>query len=210
MTMTTLSRDQRRRKKLKSRQQRTNRHSAALDRDRIAEAVHHAVCDYTGTDGSGQCAMYAVAGMGLLLGLRENACVQIGALCLQPDPGDPTAWISMDPANGWGEVHAWLALWKRPPSPGVSPSDVEIIDLSARHYRRYVEDMPSILPPGVAPIEKVWRQPGEPAYLWGTKDRLPKWVGFTVTEGLSRELMAEARNHTGLIRLSCQHFQRAS
>lgn len=142
---------------------------------------------------------------------EQHVCVQVGALSLQPDPNDPTAWISMDPANGWGEVHAWLALWKEPQAPGLQPlpSNVEIIDLSARHYRHYVEDMPSILPPGVALIEKVWRQGDLPTYLWATKDHLPKWVGLTVREGLSRELMAEAGNHTELIRLACQHFQRA-
>lgn len=206
--MNTLSRDQRRRKKLEARSRRTPHLPARLDQCRIAEAVHRAVCDYTGTNGLGHCAMYAVAGMGLLLGLGDNVCVQVGALELQPDPGDPTAWLSMDPANGWGEIHAWLIRCQKAHAPGFQPlaSDVEVIDLSARHYRRYFEDLPSILTPGVALIEKSWRQGDVPAYLWATKDRLPQWVGLSVREGPTRELMAEAWNHKEIVRLACRYY----
>jgi hypothetical protein len=152
--------------------------------------------------------MYAVAGMGLLLGLGENVCVQVGALRLQPDPGEPTARLLMDPANGWGEVHAWLLRCLKAPSPGChpAPSDLEFIDLSARHYRRYFEDMPSILTPGVAPIEKIWRQGDVPAYLWATKDRLPKWVSLSVRDEPTRELMAEAWDHKEVVGLACQYY----
>ena len=146
--------------------------------------------------------------MGLLLWLGANVCVQVGALELQPDPGDPTAWLSMDPANGWGEVHAWLLRCLKSPVPGIQPhpSDVEIIDLSARHYRRYFEAMPSILMPGVAPIEKMWRQGEVPTYLWATKDRLPKWISLRVQEAQTGELMAEAWSHKEVVRLACRHY----
>ena len=152
--------------------------------------------------------MYAVAGMGLLLGLGENVCVQVGALRLQPDPGDPTAWLLMDPDNGWGEIHAWLLRCLKTPAPGKQPppSDVEFIDLSARHYRRYFQEMSSIVPPGMAPIEKVWRQGDVPAYLWATKERLPSWIGLSVREGPTRELMDEAWGHREVVRLACQHY----
>jgi hypothetical protein len=58
-----------------------------------AEAVHRAVCEFSGSDGFGQCSLYAVAGFGLMVltKLPLGSCYpQVGSLYLQPDPTDPT------------------------------------------------------------------------------------------------------------------------
>lgn len=67
--------------------------------------------------------------------------------------------------------------------------------------------MPTILTPGVAPVEKVWRQGEVPVYLWATSDCLPHWIGLSVREGPTRQLMDEAWNHREVVRLACLHYR---
>ena len=60
-----MNKNQRRKKKLIERRKRQQRHQVggiSLPKDLIASVVHEAVCDFTGDDGMGHCAHYAVAG----------------------------------------------------------------------------------------------------------------------------------------------------
>jgi hypothetical protein len=64
-----LSRDQRRRRKLAKRQRCLDRRHIHLHQERLAWAVHEAVCEYHKDDGFGHCADYAFAGAMLLSAL---------------------------------------------------------------------------------------------------------------------------------------------
>ena len=101
-------------------------------RDRIAEAVHHAVCDFTGSDGFGLCMLYAVAGSGLLgRAFGEKFYPQAGSMAVLADK--PDVWVTMDASNfATGEFHCWLG---RP----MGGDRVELIDFTARHYRDYCD-----------------------------------------------------------------------
>jgi hypothetical protein len=98
------SRNQRRRKKLTERHHRRRRLVPPPQRytkEQIADAVHHAVCAHSGSDGFGHCRLYAVAGWLLLQHLDyRNVVPQAGRLSLMPDPSDPTLWLEMEPAFG--------------------------------------------------------------------------------------------------------------
>ena len=146
-----------------------------LVRDRIAEAVHQAVCEFTGSDGFGLCMLYSVAGMGVPSAFNHRLYPQAGTLGVLIDP--PDYWMVMD-AEGFepsvgGEFHCWLG---GPSSSG----DVELIDFSARHYKRYcgglidVTDF-DVVSPGLyvrrdLPVEThkpmTWNREDPPAYVW--------------------------------------------
>ncbi|MGH6876802.1 MAG: hypothetical protein ACREHV_05400 [Rhizomicrobium sp.] len=71
---------------------------------RIAEAVHQAVCEVTGSDGFSHCALYARAGA-MAASLATGVEYTINAGCLEvgtgtPDPEDPKTelYLGMDPA----------------------------------------------------------------------------------------------------------------
>ena len=107
-------------------------------RAKIAQAVHRAVCDVTGTDGRGHCLYYAVAGGALAKKvLGRDYVVQAGSgLSLLADP--PDGAITIDASDGGvdrGEFHVWLAR----PDP-----EPELVDFASRHFRHYVEDMLTI------------------------------------------------------------------
>jgi hypothetical protein len=92
------------------RQRRFDRRHIHLDQERLASAVHEAVCDYHLDDGFGHCADYAFAGAVLLSALTKKCYVpQAGSLWVSHDPGDPTLCIAMQADNGGiyaGEFHA--------------------------------------------------------------------------------------------------------
>src|SRR4051812_11848077 len=70
-----------------------------LVRDRIAEAVHQAVCEFTATDGFGHCILYSVAGMALLGCVFDHTTyIQAGTLGVLLDPADDY-WMVMDAAG---------------------------------------------------------------------------------------------------------------
>jgi hypothetical protein len=67
---------------------------------------------------------------------------QAGSLWVDGDPDDPTLCMSMiaeDNGIYAGEFHAWIGgpVDGRPSGP--MPDDVEINDLSARHFKSWVE-----------------------------------------------------------------------
>ncbi|QDV37600.1 hypothetical protein [Tautonia plasticadhaerens] len=147
------------------------------DQAQIAEAAHRAVCEVTGTDGFGKCLAYAVAGYALLG--DAGYMIQAGTLTIVADPSNPAGagLIRMDASNGGfdrGEYHAWLARQVG--------HRVEVVDLAARHYRRYVNEVNPVsdaitLPGGGAlwVIDRTedrirWTRPGEPPTFVWTED----------------------------------------
>ena len=166
-------------------------------RQQVAEAVHQGVRQYTGSDGRSHCRLYALGGFMLLGHMGIEAHIQCGSLNVQPDPDDPTLWITMDPASGiLGEFHCWLASPDRQLMPGGNfVSSGSIIDFSTRHLSRYVED-------GGA---GTWRREQPPSYIWADFSEVPKWyevrsqeepcrkVGSSITEqemrGLGRPML---------------------
>lgn len=191
------SRNQRRRKKLAERHNRRRRLVPPPQRytnEQIADAVHHAVCAHTGSDGFGHCRLYAVAGWVLLqrLGYR-NVVPQAGRLSLMPDPADPTLWLDMDPAFGLlGEIHCWLVIPPGKPAPGQHEmsGDMQVVDFAARHYRSYAERLPSIhsADDGSFPITG-WLQEEPPVVLWTAWANLPPWVRVSAQEKPTNRLL---------------------
>jgi hypothetical protein len=121
--------------------------SCITQRDRIAQAVHNAVQSYSVTDGIHHCRLYAVTGWLLLSYLGyDKTVLQAGRLTIVPDPNSPDCF-EMDPSHGvLGEIHCWLALPDQTPAPGRHElaDNVQLLDFSARFYRRYCEDLPSL------------------------------------------------------------------
>src|SRR5437763_388203 len=83
-----------------------------IEKNRVAEAVHLAVCDWTGGDGFGHCILYAVAGAHLTSRLTGQKYFPVaGSLALYPDP-ERQEGITFDPKAGGGllggEFHAWI------------------------------------------------------------------------------------------------------
>lgn len=150
-------------------------------RSRMAEAVHRAVCDVTGTDGSGHCLLYAVAGAVLAKEvLGRDYFVQAGSLSLLADP--PDGAIMIDASGGGverGEYHCWLAH----PDP-----ERELVDFASRHFKHYVEDMLTIEqahgPLLILADEQnriTWNRPDPEPYIW-TDGRQTAYARYVPTE----------------------------
>src|SRR5262245_51509295 len=90
---------------------RARRQASSGRREWIAEAVHRAVCEFTGTDGFGNCMMYAWAGVSLCSRVFQRTyLLQAGSLRIQADPSNPHSWFTIDASeDGFhiGEFHAW-------------------------------------------------------------------------------------------------------
>jgi hypothetical protein len=179
-------------------------------RERLAAAVHSAVCDYSGSDGFGHRVLYAIAGWGILLGSGEsqNCAPQSGALFLKPDPSDQGGWLSLDPDNGPGELHAWIVRFKKPVSTGLQeiPPDTEIIDFSARHYRDLVERMPRIKNQEAESVRRAWLQAAPSSFLWQQFCALPSWVRFVCRANATQRLIGMLRDHKAVCRLATRYF----
>jgi hypothetical protein len=166
---------------------------AGISRARIAEAVHHAVCDVTGSDGFGHCALYARAGAVVAsLATGREYVVNAGRLMAgtgTPDPEDAGAelHLGMDPAlSGYSgrEFHAWFIRRPSGAATGVllsaDPASVEVVDLSVRHYRPMAEA-----------IGLPWQREELPPWYWGP---------LTGLRALRVTLSADAEMTTMLIR----------
>jgi hypothetical protein len=125
----------------------------AIDKQRVADAVHRAVCQVTGGDGSFQCQRYAHAGHMLLNHLGIETVVQAGSLGLIPDDPNFVGWLRYSPTDEDEAIagHVWLAQ-----------RDATMIDFTARHYRRYAHDPDYTRTP--------------PDYLWTKKSH--EWAIF--------------------------------
>lgn len=145
--------------------------SGKISRARIAQAVHEAVCEVTGTDGYGHCVMYAQAGAltaSVLTGrdyvLQAGAAVVFtgdvngyGELALHVDPAG-SEWNGQRGGRENNELHCWLT--RRPAEvPGsavpATPGD-EVADFSLRHWRW-----------AVAEAGMPWSREPLPAFWWG-------------------------------------------
>jgi hypothetical protein len=188
--MARLSRDQKRKKKLAERAKRRPQHQLQphYGKAQIAEAVHHAVCQHTGTDGFGYCRWYAACGWLLLQSLGyEKAVLQSGRLSLHPDPNDPTLWIEMDPSHGViGELHCWVVLPDEnlPPGRHRMGQNVQVIDFAARHYRSYVERTPML-----GGSQARWRRENPPDFIWDSLNRLPPWLLLSAQEQATNSIL---------------------
>ncbi len=146
-----MNKNQRRKKKLIERRKRQQRHQVggiSLPKDLIASVVHEAVCEFTGDDGFGHCAHYAVAGAKLLSVLtRKLYLPQAGDLQVFCDGDCGMMMDATEGGFGTGEFHAWIAgpvAFGTGQSSGRKPmaGDTTIIDFSSRHFRKWVETRP--------------------------------------------------------------------
>lgn len=104
-------------------------------RHRIADAVHHAVCEFTDSDGYGRCLLYAVAGAHLASRVFGTLYMPAaGSLGILADP--PDGWVVYDVQDAGiegGTFHAWFNRLEHQ-SHGRA---LEVVDLSSRHFKAY-------------------------------------------------------------------------
>jgi hypothetical protein len=95
----------------------------------ISEAVHRAVVEVTGTDGKYCCLLYAFAGCVLSRKvLQRDYRVQAGSFHFKLKHHERwMCWDARGNALFAGSFHAWYLC--------SHPHDVEIVDLSSRHYQ---------------------------------------------------------------------------
>lgn len=150
------------------------RRARGLDEAHIAEAVHRAVYQVGGSDGSWTCVRYAHAGCGLLMHLGVPVEVEAGHLEIL-DGGRVVERLAYT-GNGHSHVsgHAWLRAGD------------SLIDFSARHFATYVGRSLSKTMP----------------YLWGERGDLARHTEVraatedaAVTAVETIELFAAAINH---------------
>jgi hypothetical protein len=165
-------------RKNEQREESRARRSVELDKDSVAEAVHRAICQCRQSDGYGQCLHYAAAGSVLLYRLTKQVYVpQVGTFQIHSDPDNEYA-ATCDAKRGGmrsGEFHAWVV---GPIRDHRDATTCDVIDLSARHYRRAVEDF------GFA-----WKREEMP-YLWCKANAIPPWLRFVAVESETRKLCA--------------------
>ncbi len=150
--MARLSRDQKRKQKLAERQRRLDAlaqrrfvSTGLAAKERMAEAVHAAVCAVTGCSGLGRCAHYAVAGSILATVVTGKRYIpQAGSLYLSADPADPTLYTGMVAEDGIesDEFHCWcIGPVEEGRTSGPVTPDQEFVDFSARHFKALVEKL---------------------------------------------------------------------
>src|SRR5262249_48867128 len=211
-----LSRDQRRKHKLAERPRRVAGRPTGLNRQRLADAVHRAVCEYHQDDGFGRCADYAFAGAMLLMALtKKQYTPQAGSLWVSHDPGDPTLCLAMIAENDGiyaGEFHAWVVGPVDGRAGGAMPDDVEVIDLSARHFKSWVERPVHCVSREAVPggqlshFERVaerqrYLRPLLP-YLWCRWGGKPEWAQYQADEQATTLLCASLARFDGVVRLA--------
>jgi len=147
-------------------------------RNRVAEAVHRAVCKITSSDGFAKCHLYSLAGVGLLSRLTNRYYVpQAGSILISA--GEPDRWVGIDISLSGdslvglsdGDYHCWIAdATDCSVGCDITPT---LIDLSSRHYHRMVA-----LRQGKA--DAVIRQLSQleqmPYPLWTDCGFLPTWL----------------------------------
>jgi hypothetical protein len=140
----------------------------------VAEAVHRAVTEHTGTDGLGCCMLYALVGMMTASRvLKAHYVPAAGSLYLIPDPADPTFAVAFEGhRRGFEspEFHCWFVRIDG------QYRALEAVDLSARHYRRMVTDFITVTGDGVVrdgvllyDVDRqrpTWRREDPPPFLW--------------------------------------------
>jgi hypothetical protein len=193
----------------------------------VAEAVHRAVCEVTGTDGHGCCADYALVGAALAQhALGHTYAPFAGTLRLQHDRDDPLAWVAFDATGGGlhaGEFHCWFVRVPEGMTTGTF-EPLEVVDLASRHYASLVERSLKIQAregdPGRGTVVLVldpqagdrWRREPPPDYLWVDGYRPPEWVHLVQDGEATRALSTMARQREDHLRKLCRatwvHYQR--
>jgi len=225
--MARLSRDQQRKQKLAERQRRlvalAQRRAVTTGlavKERMAEAVHAAVCAVTGGSGPGRCAHYAVAGAVLATVVTGKQYIpQAGSLYLSADPADPTLYTAMVAEDGIesGEFHCWCVgpVEEGRKSGPVTP-DQEFVDFSARHFKALVEKLGVVedrqrLRGGgfltvFGPATTRWRRPDPPKFIWSNLAGLPEWVKYEADQAATETLFRELADFEPVINLAGQHY----
>jgi hypothetical protein len=152
-----------------------------VTRQRIAEVVHEAICQCTGEDGMGCCAHYAMAGAALISQLtRKQYIAQCGLLLLCCD-GDKA--VKIDAKLGGlrsGEFHSWIVgpTNSVPEGKQAMPAEMYIIDFTARHYKRYVEELGMVVEAekDAVVVRASWKIAEPPLYIWAMYKDLPSWL----------------------------------
>jgi hypothetical protein len=191
-------------------------------RDDIADAIHRAVCEFTGSDGFGHCHAYSVAGFGVLNHLyAEPKCwINAGKARIFHDPSDPTLCVEMGTDPMAGDYHCWNVL--------EGLSGVILVDFAARHYKRYCwclincnewEEVDSgdggfLLVKRDEPLGPTggmtWKHPFEPPeFLWCSPDDLPSWLHLVAdkhaTEAVADCTLQRQSEFTELIKLAVRY-----
>ena len=185
------ARVQRKEKNQQSRQSflaaRNQQKSLAVKRRTISQAVHQTVCEITQSDGTGKCMLYAVIGASLAsCVLDESYLPQAGSLIIQCGPESKDCW-GIEPQhheNAFlsGEFHCWFG--RATGRPGECVEATELVDLSARHYRKSHANFQFV---GEAnPPE--WKLPDPPDFIW-TNSILPEWLMLIPEQKLTTQLL---------------------
>lgn len=182
-----------------------------LFKNRVAEAVHRAVCEFTGTDGCRMCMYYAFAGSALLSRLRKRLFIpQAGSLFVQTsEPNDPGLAIKIDfdgdSASGLrrGEFHCWIAM-PETSKLGMSRCST-LIDFSSRHFKTLAEN-------AVAGEQCQWTRPAPPPFVWIENGILPTWLQLkpdeTATSSVLTELTSSFDSWRPLAEMSYRNYDR--
>jgi hypothetical protein len=181
-----------------------------LTRDAIADAVHAAVCGYTGTDGMRHCLLYGFGGsLALRLATGRQYMPQAGSLHLLIDP--PDGQFEIDASDGGfsrGEFHCWSVLADRTSIDPVTRQcrALEWIDFSARHWRRMAETM-QLIDAVVAETDAIvvcrattgeripWTVPAPPRYLWHAGATPPDGVMLVADAAVCMAFMRHLETH---------------
>jgi hypothetical protein len=228
--MARLSRDQKRKQKLAERQRRLDilaqRRLATAGmvlKDRIAEAVHAAVCEVTGGTGLGRCAHYAVAGSILATVVTGKRYIpQAGSLYLSHDPADLTLCTAMVCEDGIksNEFHCWCVgpVEEGLKSGPVTP-DLGFVDFSARHFKALVENVGMVedrqrLPDGgvltvFGQATNRWLRPDPPKFIWSNLAGLPEWVKYEADKAATETLLGELADFEPVMKLAGRYFSGA-
>jgi hypothetical protein len=228
--MAPLSRDRKRKLKLAQRQRRLDalgqRRVVATTlavKERMAEAVHAAVCEVNGGSGLGRCAHYAVAGAILATVVTGKRYIpQAGSLYLSADPADPSLYTAMVAEDGIesGEFHCWcIGPVEEGRKSGPVTPDQEFMDFSARHFKALVEGFGMVedrqrLPDGgfltvFGLATNRWRRPDPPKYIWSNQAGLPEWVKYQADKAATETLFRGLADFEPVIKLAGQYYQRA-
>jgi hypothetical protein len=168
------------------------RELTSVDHERIANAVHRAVCEFTETDGFRSCVAYAQVGayVANIVSHDDNRYVcQAGGVRVRLDKDDDLC-IEMRPAatdySGL-ELHCWITRVPRNAVNGVivdvPPDQLEIADLSLRHFPKHAEVFG--LP---------WRRTNWPNFFWGKCSELRALGVYPfVDERMMRMVMEDQR-----------------
>jgi hypothetical protein len=174
----------------------------------IAEAVHQAVAEFTGTGGYGHCYLYALTGWALAREvLGRDYRLQAGSLWLLARP--PDGWLYLNACPGGlesGSFHCWFGR------PGADGRAAELVDLAARHYRAWADKNERLGPSTTVPVRWAWPA-GPPDYVWLTQTR-STWLALVADRDLTRryaeDVHARAKDFAPVVELARRRFQEAA